>query len=416
MEDIPKCNVCDRRFQNIENVKIHKHSKHTENSNPENDHKNDDEENRNSDSSHTKDVMENSEQTGYGNTENYQLVSVQCKKCDETLQNNHMLRIHMRTHNQKKQNQQQKFKCTNCNFETNDENTYLNHLIDTHSTVHKCQTCNNNFKNKEELIGHIVKNHAFNHISQSNPATQVTSTSTTTTPTSLKQQATNQIKCFECGLMLHSRDELMRHKKMQHWKQKFCTYYHGTGRGCRFPDRVCFNIHRPEEQQPQSQLQEAPRQEFSRQEQEDVSWVRLARGQGQVQEVRSQEQEVRRQGQDGQVFFRDQEASWARMAGGQGQVQGPWGQGQDVRANIDCRDGTNCVHLREGNCRYRHQILNQRNQAFNYQINQTSENQSSESMFNMQEMKATLDNLVRVVYNLKSLKDFPNVNQSKPSN
>ena len=38
-------------------------------------------------------------------------------------------------------------------------------------------------------------------------------------------------------------------------------------------------------------------------------------------------------------------------------------------------------------------------------------NQTSESPFNMQEMKLTIDNLVKAVYNLKSLSDFPKVDQ-----
>ena len=70
--------------------------------------------------------MENSEQSGYGITEEYQLVSVQCKKCDEKVKNNNLLKIHMRKHNRK---EQQEFKCTNCNYESSDENSYLNRIV-----------------------------------------------------------------------------------------------------------------------------------------------------------------------------------------------------------------------------------------------------------------------------------------------
>ena len=48
-------------------------------------------------------------------------------------------------------------------------------------------------------------------------------------------------------------------------------------------------------------------------------------------------------------------------------------------------------------------------------INNSSENEVEGSSFNMHEMKLTLDNLVKVVYNLKSLTDFPEVNQTNQS-
>ena len=79
-EGEPQCPVCQRRFKSVDI----KHQEENENTlNNEN--------------------MENSNQTGYGTTENYQLVSVQCKKCDNVFRNYHLLRIHMRKHTQKKQ-------------------------------------------------------------------------------------------------------------------------------------------------------------------------------------------------------------------------------------------------------------------------------------------------------------------------
>ena len=427
-EDIPKCTVCQRRFQNIENVNSHMNSKHNGSKKPE----------------ESNDVMENSEQAGYGTTEDYQLVAAQCKKCDKMLKNNHMLRIHMKTHTRK---EQEKF-----NFETADENVWLNHIVDTHSTVHQCKTCDKIFKAKEQLVAHIVKDHAFSNQNQSrntahataSVVTPPTNTSNTTNKTSTTNttSTSNKIKCFDCGTMLPTREELIRHKKLQHWKHKFCTYFHGTGRGCRFPDRVCINIHRPEEQQGQpgvylqefrSQSQEAARQHFRGQEQVAPS-----------QDVRSGVQEGHSQG------VRDQEVSWARVAGGHEQVQGAWGQdqGQDVRYTINCRDGSNCNYYFQGNCRYKHFNPNQYNQSQNHhnqsqnqynqsqnhhnqsqnhlnqsqnqynqdqnQTNQTQETESN-SNFNMQEMKLTLENLVKVVYNLKSISDFPKVNPNNPS-
>ena len=423
LEAIPKCPICSRRFPNTDILKGHIDITHEGHGKTEC-------ENLNRRKVNVEE-MEHSEQTGYGNNEE-DTVSVQCKKCDEKIQNNQLLKMHMRKHTQKKQ---KVFKCTNCIFETPDEASYLNHIVDTHSTVHDCKTCKKQFPKKEELIAHIVREHRYT----TNDTPQTTSI---INPTIIRQQPlSTQIKCFDCGTMFSTRDELMSHRKVQHWKTKLCPYYHGTGRGCRFPDRVCLNIHRFEEQQ-QS----------------------LRQGQGALgQEVRTQVQEASSL----------QEVSWARVAGGQVQFQGAgrgdlnqgWGGqgrggqgrggqdqgghdqgGQATRLNIDCRDGLACHYYNRGICRYRHfqnqnshnhnqanQGPNQTNQSPNQPnqgLNQTDQcpnqpnqgpnqtNQSpnqSDSSFNMQEMKATLDNLVKVVYNLKSRSDFPNVGQSTPT-
>ena len=355
-EGIPMCPLCNKRFPTIDVLEGHIDINHGDTT-----------EQQGNDGL----VMENSEQTGYGTTKGYQLVSVQCKKCDETLQNNHLLKIHMRKHMRK---DQQTLKCTNCEYETEDENAYLQHIVDKHSTIHNCQTCGNRFPTKEELIGHTVREHFFH---TNNP---------------VNQAANNQIECYDCGAMFTSRDEMMTHKKKQHWKQKRCNYYWSLGSGCRFPDRVCYNIHGQEEFQGQ---------------------------------VRSR-QEVRRQETGGQV-------SWAGVARGQVTRQG-WSH--NARDNIDCRDGSQCRYNWKGSCRYRHnnqqnnqtnsQTNNQTNNQNNNQINSQNKNQTNinqnnrsetdDSSFNMQEMKITLDNLVKVVYNLKSLADFLKVNPENKSN
>ena len=421
-EGIPKCPVCDKRFPNTEILQGHIDINHEGHRHPDN--------NMPVKRNIVYEEMENSEQSGYGTTKDYKLVAVQCKKCDEILANNHLLRLHMRKHVRK---EQEVLKCTNCDceYKTTDEASFLNHVVDNHSTLHICQTCNNRFPSKQELVAHIVREHNF----KTSNTTNVTAETVTAAPVSQQntsqQLGPNQIKCFDCGIMLPSREDLMKHKKQHHWKTRLCKFYHGTGRGCRFPDRVCFNIHRIEEQQ--QGLVQGP----------DV----LIRGQGirrQEQEIRRQEQEIRGQGQEaswgqgqevswgqgqgreslhrqdlgqGQGVVRGQEVSWARVAGGQGQVEGAWGQTYDARSSIDCRDGTNCQYFNQGTCRYRHQnIRNQthRNQTISNQRSQNSEDEPTESSFNMQEMKATLDNLVKIVYDLKSLKDFPKVNQQKP--
>ena len=83
---IPKCPICATWFPNTEVIKRHIGSIHEGQRIAEPEKQN------------TLEEMEKSHQSGYGETEGYHLVAVQCKKCDETLLNNHLLRIHMRKH------------------------------------------------------------------------------------------------------------------------------------------------------------------------------------------------------------------------------------------------------------------------------------------------------------------------------
>ena len=351
-------------------------------------------------------------------------------KCDETLQNNHLLRIHMRKHVRK---ESQILKCINCEYETTEENDYLNHIVDTHSTVHICQTCSNRFTTKTELIVHMESDHGL----KLNKEPEVS-----------EQEKGNTIKCYNCGTMLESRDALMIHKRTQHWKEKKCAYFHGRGAGCRFPDHLCFNIHRMEEQQ-----------QFRGPAQGAVGQVQGAGGQiqgtggqgqgagGQVQGAGGQGQGAGGQGQgaggqgQGAGGQGQGAAGQGQGAGGQGQgaggqrhgagglVPGAGGQGHragvryswagvargqsqgyDARRFIDCRDELQCRYYQQGGCRYRHTSTKNTDYQ-NVHSLQINENTHSESSFNMQEMKLTLENLTKVVYNLKSLADFPRVQE-----
>ena len=370
-EGIPKCPICSKWFPNTEAIKGHMDIQH--------DGKRNSKISQPSTTSNASvsEEMENSDQTGYGTTKEYQLVAVQCKKCDETLDNNHLLRIHMRKHVRK---ESEILKCINCEYESKEENAYLNHIVDNHSTVHICQTCDKRFSAKDELIMHMGTDHGLNQ---------------NKIPDLAQGVDINTIKCFSCGTMLQSREALMKHKKDKHWKEKKCAYYHGIGQDCRFPDHIGFNIHRMEEQQ-----------EFRGQVQGAGGQVQGAGGRVQGSGGQMQGAGGRVQGPIGQM----QGPSWAGVAGG----QGVRGQRQDARKNIDCRDGIHCRYYSQGECRYRHNYSTTQNSQYNNsQSSHDSENKTNESSFNMEEMKLTIENLAKVVYNLKSMADFPRVNQSE---
>ena len=142
-EGVPQCTVCSRRFQNIDALNGHLGINHKEKG---------------------KRVLqiqlpanidiENSDQNGDGNTEEYQLVSIQYKKCVETLGNNHLLIIHIRKH---ARIEQEVLKCTNCEFETKGKYRYFDHIVDNHSTVHIFQKCQNKLLIKKELVAHMIR-------------------------------------------------------------------------------------------------------------------------------------------------------------------------------------------------------------------------------------------------------------------
>ena len=141
-EGVPKRPLCNCRFPTIDVLGGHMDLQHQ-----------DGQLNNVSDN----EVMENSDQSGYGNTKDYQLISVKCTKCNETFQNNHLLGIHMKKH---KRDEQKVINCNNCEFKTSNENSYMEHIIESHSTIHICQTCNNKFPSKNEMVEHMKREHS----------------------------------------------------------------------------------------------------------------------------------------------------------------------------------------------------------------------------------------------------------------
>ena len=144
----------------------------------------------------------------------------------------------------------------------------MDHIIENHSTIHICQTCNNRFPTKTEMVEHMKREHGFKPTNNS-----VDEINTSRSFTQSQQKENNHMKCFDCGFFVQTKDDLMQHKKSQHRKQKPCPHFHGVGNGCKFPERVCFNIHTLNAHQGQVQ---GVREEGRK------SWTRGSGGQGQI--------------------------------------------------------------------------------------------------------------------------------------
>ena len=349
-EGIPKCKVCSRRLLNVNTLKgqmdIYYSNRVMEVLDRVINHEKIEESKLVEDND-----MEHSDLSGYEH------VVVQCKKCDKTLRNKNELRLHMKTH---VKIDQTVMKCHYCEHETNNEIDHVNHIVDIHSTWHKCQTCGENFNKKEDLVDHIEKKHSMKR--RVNFQTEPQPNMVRESPSPNVVQGTNTQVCFDCGNGFTNKHELINHKKQLHFKLKLCPHYHGSGRGCRFPDNVCYNIHKAEESQQQGQEQ---------------------RGQTSV-------------------------------------------SADSARANIPCRDGEECVYYQQGSCRYKHSDASNQQQnpsvwGNNQQPNnnpnelpinpQSTNNQpthNQQNIFNMNQIRQTLQTLVnQLIPSVNSLQDFP---------
>ena len=79
-----------------------------------------------------------------------------CKKCDQKIMGNKSFREHMQKHIK---DQKEVLPCYYCDYRTVSENEFLNHISSVHGAGHICLTCNNAFRTQEEMIKHVVATH-----------------------------------------------------------------------------------------------------------------------------------------------------------------------------------------------------------------------------------------------------------------
>ena len=187
-----------------------------------------------------------------------------CKKCDKVLQNDNAMRVHMREHTRLNN---QIINCHYCDFISNDAEVLISHIADTHSSKFTCKTCKNEFNTNQEMLEHVDLTHGFVYTqgtqqpstAQQTPLfpcgfcpdaflTQIDFTKHTqekhTRHTWQESNApSTALECYDCGHKSDTKIQLMEHKRQVHYKKKLCVYWHGNGRGCRFPSKQCVNIH-----------------------------------------------------------------------------------------------------------------------------------------------------------------------------
>ena len=96
-------------------------------------------------------------------------------------------------------------------------------MVDIHSTKHTCRSCGEVFPTKSDWSVHVDHVHGFTY-TNGNSANQ-------------------EMECHDCEGKFANKFELMQHKREAHYKKRLCSYWHGTGWGCRFPASQCLNIH-----------------------------------------------------------------------------------------------------------------------------------------------------------------------------
>ena len=274
--------------------------------------------------------------------------------------------------------------CMYCDFKSNNENVFLNHITSVHGAGFTCLTCNTAFRTNSELISHVVDAHKMKepvkekcvscgeqfkmieHLTEHilRHHTMLTSKGQSNLvgqqfvrlwPNQEQQRNQNQEQrrnqnqeqlrnqnnknCYDCGDMFSNHEQLMGHKKEKHYKEKLCNYYHKQG-SCRYGDQ-CFNIHEINQQMNQSHEQ--------------------------------------------RLQFRQNQS------------------------NIECRNGPNCEFKSQNRCRYNHSVTNVTNNSRGNQSNMNT------SVFNMKELLvslgARLERIEQNVPNLMSMQDFPSVQE-----
>ena len=143
-----------------------------------------------------------------------------CKKCDKVLESDTQMRQHIKEH---KSSNNELIKCHHCDFLTDNGNAHINHMVDIHSTKHTCNSCGEVFPTKNEWNIHVENIHGFKYNLNNIPNTEM--------------------ECHDCDRKFTNKFELMQHKREAHYKKRLCSYWHGTGWGCRFPADQCLNIH-----------------------------------------------------------------------------------------------------------------------------------------------------------------------------
>ena len=126
----------------------------------------------------------------------------------------------------------------------------------------KCNNCGLVLNKSADLVAHIVTMHGFNYSgpikNKHYPMKHQVLSPNQERPTPLQARphvqpdglwgagegpSLAEFKCFDCSNKFSSKHELHEHKRQAHSKQKLCSYFHGNGRGCKFPANECFNIH-----------------------------------------------------------------------------------------------------------------------------------------------------------------------------
>ena len=114
--------------------------------------------------------------------------------------------------------------------------------VKLHDQVVTCKTCQYKSNDMDEFMDHVIQNHRYGVQRSRQEASET-------------EMARGNIECYSCGEMVSTKRDLTEHRKINHFKERLCKFYHGNGAACRFPDNVCIDIHGSYQQQPLQQQQ-----------------------------------------------------------------------------------------------------------------------------------------------------------------
>ena len=176
---------------------------------------------------------------------------IPCTFCDYKFENKIELKRHMNTkHSFEMENKESKtdeeFNCMDCDFQTTSEN-YLKKHINIKHTIN-CKICEKEFKDKRNLLQHRKKEH-YNSVAPCRKYAEKSCPYSDETCywKHTEKDVSENIQCFICGKTYKGKNELMKHRKIEHINfVKVCDKFQ-EGR-CGFQESFCWFKHDKKEQ------------------------------------------------------------------------------------------------------------------------------------------------------------------------